>query len=81
MDEQQPSPDSKVALSGQSDAGRSALNKVVGLKEGRWLRQWEGCIKRAVVTRLQTAAPLTDPQTQDEPNLMALLLDGYTDDE
>ena len=77
-DEQQPYPDSKVAPGGQSDAGGSILIKVVGLKEGKWLRQWEGVIKRAVVTHLNTTVPLTRPLTQDGLNI--LQLDGYTDD-
>lgn len=80
-DEQQPAADSKVAFSDQPESSRSGSKKVVGLKEGQWLRQWEGSIKRAVATHLQTAVPLTEPQTHDQPNGMALLLDGYTDDE
>jgi len=49
---------------------------LLGLKDGQWLRQWEGSIKRAVTSRLH--ASLTEP---DPPNGLALLLDGYTDAE
>jgi len=73
--------DSKSALPNQpaemSSTSRSM--KVIGLKEGQWLRLWEGSIKRAVASRLQTSVPLTEPQTHDPPNGIALLLDGYAD--
>jgi hypothetical protein len=76
-------PDSKSALRDQpadiSSTSRSM--KVIGLKEGQWLRLWEGSIKRAVASHLQTSVPLTEPKTHDPPNGIALLLDGYTDTE
>jgi hypothetical protein len=53
--------------------------KVIGLKEGQWLRQWEGSIKRAVVTRSQTS--LTVPEALGPPNGVATLLDGYNNAE
>jgi len=49
-------------------------SKVIGFKEGQWLRQWEGSIKRAVTSRLQTL--LTEP---DSPDGVALSLDGYAE--
>lgn len=74
LDEEQ-NPDSKsTQYAGNSSSGGST--KVIGLKEGQWLRQWEGSIKRAVTSRLQ--GPLTVP---DPPNEVALLLDGYADAE
>jgi len=69
-------PDSKSTLEVRPAGGSM---KVIGLKEGQWLRQWEGSIKHAVASRLQTSLPLTEPRTHDSGN--ALLLDGYVDTE
>jgi len=71
-------PDSKSTLEVRPAGGSM---KVIGLKEGQWLRQWEGSIKHAVASRLQTSLPLTEPRTHDPPNGNALLLDGYVDTE
>lgn len=62
---------------GSSAAGRTARS--VGVKEGQWLRRWEGTIKRAVATRMQSSLPILEPQAYDSHNSMALLLDGYAD--
>jgi len=76
-------PDWKSSARDQPEETSSAggSTRVVGLKEGQWLQQWEGSIKRAVASHLQTSVPLTEPQTPDQPNRAALLLDGYTDAE
>jgi len=69
-------PDSKSVLrdQGADSPSGSGSTQVIGLKEGQWLRQWEGTIKRAVMSRLQ--ASLTEP---DPLNGVALLLDGYAE--
>jgi len=70
-------PDSKSVLWDQSPGSSSAggSTKVIGLKEGQWLRQWEGTIKHAVANRLQTS--LIEPNAHGSPNRLAPLLDGY----
>ena len=40
----------------QTSGGAAQL---VGMKEGEWFGQWEGTIKRAVASRLQSKTPLT----------------------
>lgn len=75
LDEEQ-NPDSKpTQYAGNSSSG-GPITKVIGLKEGQWLRQWEGSIRRAVTSRLQGPLTVLDP-----PNGVALLLDGYADAE
>lgn len=59
-------------------ASNDAKGRVVGMKEGQWLRQWEGTIRHAVGTHLQNAVPLTLPDAPNE-TARAMLLDGYTD--
>ena len=53
----------------QTAQGRARL---VGVREGEWFQRWEGTIRRAVVGRLQAAAPLAEPDSA--PGSM---LDGY----
>lgn len=81
VDQDEANPDSKSAIRDEPpEAGPSSrrVTKVVGLKEGQWLRQWEGSIKQLVTSRRQSSIPLTLPQ-MDAPNEVAMLLDGYTD--
>lgn len=70
----------KVNISQQpgSQTGTGSTT-VLGLKEGQWFRQWEGGIKRAVITRFQSSVPLTEPPIDDLTNGVASLLDGYND--
>ena len=49
--------------------------RLVGVKEGEWFALWEGTIKRAVLGRLQSRAPLVEPDTA--PTNAAMLLEGY----
>ncbi|KZP31382.1 hypothetical protein FIBSPDRAFT_849875 [Athelia psychrophila] len=60
-------------------AEADAKGGVVGLKEGQWLRRWEGSIRYAVATHVQTAVPLTTPDFLHAP-ARAMLLDGYLDE-
>jgi hypothetical protein len=65
--------------SASSASGSTTSSRMMGLKEGQWLRQWERSIKHAVASRLRDSVPLTEPQIYELPNNVALLLDGYTD--
>jgi hypothetical protein len=75
LDEEQ-NPDSKPTQYAGNSSSSGPITKVIGLKEGQWLRQWEGSIRRAVTSRLQGPLTVLDP-----PNGVALLLDGYADAE
>jgi len=48
------------------------------VREGEWLRKWEGTIKHAVSGRYQNSAPLLESTVFSEP-ASALALDGYSE--
>jgi len=50
--------------------------ELIGLREGEWLRSWEGAITRAVIGRYQSRVPLTN-STRSNPIIQTL--DGYND--
>ncbi|TFK57098.1 hypothetical protein OE88DRAFT_1619530 [Heliocybe sulcata] len=57
----------------QSDGG---LRRLVGMREGEWFRDWEGTIRSAVRSRLQSKEPMVLPGHLVS-NHPAMLLDGY----
>ncbi|KZT30564.1 hypothetical protein NEOLEDRAFT_1144182 [Neolentinus lepideus HHB14362 ss-1] len=57
----------------QTDGG---ILKLVGAREGEWFREWEGTIRSAVTSRLQSKEPMVLPDHL-VPNSPAMLLDGY----
>ncbi|KAF9015136.1 hypothetical protein BDQ17DRAFT_1418251 [Cyathus striatus] len=57
---------------------QQGMKKVEGVREGEWLRKWEGTIKHAVSGRYQNSAPLLESTVFSEP-ASALALDGYSE--
>ena len=52
----------------------SGMKKLVGIKEGEWLRSWEGPITRAVIGKYRSSEPLTN-----RPSILLHALDGYNE--
>ncbi|KAF7985357.1 hypothetical protein HWV62_6581 [Athelia sp. TMB] len=59
---------------------KDSKGRVVGVKEGQWLRQWEGTIRHAAATHVQSTVPLVEPDALIESSPSAMLLDGYRDE-
>jgi hypothetical protein len=54
------------------------INKLVGVREGEWFKEWEGTIRHAVIARQQSNEPMYQP---DEVQMEAAgaTLDGFYD--
>lgn len=67
----------KTTVTAETVAPGGGLLRLVGVREGEWFHDWEGAIRSAVISRLQSKAPMTHPGTRPYNNPAALMLDGY----
>lgn len=58
----------------QNSSGKA---KLIGYREGEWLRKWEGTILRSVNGRYQSPIPINDVGTMDRNHSIFPYLDGY----
>lgn len=49
---------------------------LIGEREGRWFKKWEGTIRRSVIGRRRDMGALTEPD-EDLRNMPATKLDGF----
>ena len=54
------------------------ISELVGVREGAWLKKWEGTIRRAVIARQESQEPMYQPDGVQR-EIAGAFMDGFYD--